>query len=46
MIVLGELRLSIPDDLHKSLKKKALEYGKSLKTVVIEALYKEVAVDA
>ena len=35
---MGELRISIPDDLHKQLKKMALDEGSSLKKVVIQVL--------
>ena len=35
---MGELRLPIPDELHISLKKKALDKGISLKQLIINIL--------
>jgi len=35
---MGEVRISIPDDLHKKLKMIALEEGTSLKDLVITVL--------
>ena len=40
MIDMGELRLIIPDDLHKTLKVKAASEGKTLKHLVVELLKK------
>jgi len=39
---LGELRINIPDDVHKALKIKAAEERKTLKKLVIETLKKSV----
>ncbi|GAI39121.1 unnamed protein product [marine sediment metagenome] len=33
---MGELRLSIPNELHKELKQKALDKGISLKQLIID----------
>jgi len=35
---MGELRISLPDDLHKKLKRKALDEDTSLKDLVIQVL--------
>jgi len=41
---LGELRINIPDDLHKALRIKAAKEIKTLKQLVIETLEKSVKV--
>lgn len=38
VIKLGEIRLSIPDNLHDALKMRALKEKKSMKKLVIELL--------
>jgi predicted HicB family RNase H-like nuclease len=42
VIDLGEIRISIPDELHQALKMKALKERKSLKEIIIELLQKGV----
>lgn len=41
--VLGELRIQIPDDLHKKLRKKAVEEDKTLKDLIVEILSKSLS---
>jgi predicted HicB family RNase H-like nuclease len=43
--VLGELRIRIADQLHEALKLRALKEKKSLKTLVIEILQREIETD-
>jgi len=42
VIDVGEIRFSIPDELHQALKMRALKERKTLKQLVIELLKKEV----
>jgi predicted HicB family RNase H-like nuclease len=46
VIDLGEIRFLIPDELHQTLKMKALKEKKPLKQLVIELLQKGVSENA
>ena len=38
MIEMGDLRIPVPDELHKALKLEALKQNKTLKQLVVEIL--------